>query len=78
MTDKDLSFEDALEKLEQIIEKLENEEATLDESFKLFEQGMKLGKFCSEKLDQYESKVEIILKENEQDVREPFVQEENK
>ncbi|MBQ2795301.1 MAG: exodeoxyribonuclease VII small subunit [Oscillospiraceae bacterium] len=54
---KDISFEEALEKLAQINEKLESEDISLDESVKLFKEGFELSRFCQKKLD--EAKLEI-------------------
>ena len=54
---KELNFEEALEKLAEINEKLESEEISLDDSIKLFKEGIELSKFCQSKLD--ESKLEI-------------------
>lgn len=51
------SFEDSLKKLEIISEKLESEEVGLDESIKLYEEGIKLSKLCFEKLNNAELKV---------------------
>jgi len=55
-------FEDALNKLEKIVSKLEEGEIPLDESLKLFEEGIRLSRFCNQKLDEAEKKVEILLK----------------
>ena len=54
---KELNFEEALEKLAEINEKLESEEISLDESVKLFREGLELSKLCQKKLD--EAKLEI-------------------
>lgn len=55
-------FEDALNKLEKIVSKLEEEDIPLEESLKLFEEGIRLSQFCNQKLDEAEKKVEILLK----------------
>jgi exodeoxyribonuclease VII small subunit len=55
-------FEDALKKLEKIVSKLEEGEIPLEESLKLFEEGIRLSRFCNQKLDEVEKKVEILLK----------------
>lgn len=54
---KDIKFEEALEKLAEINEKLESEEISLDESIKLFKEGLELSKLCQKKLN--EAKLEI-------------------
>lgn len=55
-------FEDALNKLEKIVSKLEDGDIPLEESLKLFEEGIRLSQFCNQKLDEAEKKVEILLK----------------
>ena len=55
-------FEDALEKLEKIVSKLEDGDIPLEESLKLFEEGIRLTRFCNQKLDEAEKRVEILLK----------------
>ena len=54
---KEIKFEEALEKLAEINEKLESEEISLDESVKLFKEGLELSRLCQKKLD--EAKLEI-------------------
>lgn len=54
------SFEGSLEKLETIVEKLESEELSLDESIKQFEEGIKLYKSCKDLLSEAEKKVSIL------------------
>ncbi len=55
-------FEDSLSKLEKIVSKLEEGEIPLEESLKLFEEGIRLSRICSQKLDEVEKKVEILLR----------------
>lgn len=55
-------FEEALKKLEKIVSKLEEGEISLEESLKLFEEGIRLSRFCNQKLDEAEKKVEILMK----------------
>ena len=55
-------FEDALNKLERIVSQLEEGEISLEESLKLFEEGIRLSRLCNQKLDEAEKKVEILLK----------------
>jgi len=54
------SFEEALEKLEEIVEELNNDEITLEKSVQLYEQGLELSKICSETLDQAMLTIEQI------------------
>jgi exodeoxyribonuclease VII small subunit len=55
--DKQLTFEQAMERLEQIVSALESGKCTLDDSLKLFEEGTKLTAFCSEQLKNAEQKI---------------------
>jgi len=54
-------FEDALEKLENIVKKMETGELPLDDALKSFEEGIKLIRFCQAKLDEAERRVEMLL-----------------
>jgi exodeoxyribonuclease VII small subunit len=55
-------FEDALNKLEKVVSRLEEGEIPLEESLKLFEEGIRLSRYCNQKLDEAEKRVEILLK----------------
>lgn len=68
--EKELSFEQAMEELERIVEKLEEGDVPLEKAIHYFQEGMKLSKLCHEKLEQVEKQMEYILKENGQ--LEPF------
>ena len=57
-------FEDAFQKLETIVKKLEEGNLSLEDSLKAFEEGVRLSRFCSKKLDEAEKKVEILLKDS--------------
>ncbi len=66
-------FEDAMKRLESIVENLEKGELSLEESLKVFEEGMALVHFCSNKLDEAEKKVSLLVKEGEgRYVEQPF------
>lgn len=54
------SFEEALEKLEAIVEKLSDQEITLEKSVELYEEGLRLSKICSETLENAALKIEEI------------------
>ncbi|MGJ7034907.1 exodeoxyribonuclease VII small subunit [Anoxybacillus eryuanensis] len=70
-----MTFEEAMSKLEDIVQKLEEGDVPLEEAIHFFQQGMKLSKFCHDKLQQVEKQMEFILREDGQ--LEPFtVQEE--
>jgi len=62
---KELKFEEALEKLEAIVEDLEGGELSLDESMKRYEEGIRLSKLCSKRLEEAKKKVEILLKSDD-------------
>ena len=56
-------FEQALEALEKIVERLEKGELTLEESLKLYEEGIRLSRLCHGKLEEAEGKIETLLKD---------------
>ncbi|MBI1864220.1 MAG: exodeoxyribonuclease VII small subunit [Nitrospirae bacterium] len=53
-------FEQALKRLEQIVDSLEGGALSLEESLKVFEEGVKLARLCARKLEEAERKVEIL------------------
>lgn len=59
---KDLNFEDAIKRLEEIVILMENEDLSLEESLKIFQEGMELSYFCNKKLDEAEKRINIITK----------------
>jgi exodeoxyribonuclease VII small subunit len=70
-------FEEALGRLEDIVKKMEAGDMTLEESLKAFEEGIKLARLCSRRLDEAERRVEILLKQEGDPVVKPFQVEEN-
>lgn len=60
--DDEVTFEQAVKRLEEIVEKLEEGQVPLDESLQLFEEGVKLSRFCNAKLEEIERKIEILTK----------------
>ena len=58
------NFENALARLEQITEELESGELSLEKSLEKFNEGMALVHFCSGKLDEAKSQVELLLKKD--------------
>jgi exodeoxyribonuclease VII small subunit len=54
-------FEKAFQQLEKIVQRLESEELPLDESLGLFEEGIRLSRFCHQRLEEVEKKIETIL-----------------
>jgi exodeoxyribonuclease VII small subunit len=68
-----LTFEKAMEQLEKIVASLETEPLSLEQSLKKFEEGMKLSQYCSEKLEETEKKISLIMGIKEDDFEEvPF------
>jgi exodeoxyribonuclease VII small subunit len=60
-----LKFEDALARLETIVSELERGDLSLDQSLKIFEEGIKLSKTCLKMLDDAERKVEILVQDQD-------------
>ena len=56
-------FEAALQRLEQIVQKLEKGDLPLEESLQLYEDGIRLSRLCHGKLEEAEGKVEMLLKD---------------
>ncbi len=72
------NFENAMQKLEEITKELEVGELPLEKALQRFEEGVKLSKFCSEKLEETEKRVTILLKGMDGDILEkPFLTENN-
>ncbi|KAA0894981.1 exodeoxyribonuclease VII small subunit [Oryzomonas japonica] len=70
-------FETSLKKLEEIVKRLEGGSISLEDSLKAFEEGVKHAAFCSQKLDEAERRVEVLLKRKDGTFgREPFEPEE--
>ena len=54
-------FEKHLTQLETVVERLERGDLTLDESVRLFEEGMKLSQSCKEELEQAEGRIQVLV-----------------
>jgi exodeoxyribonuclease VII small subunit len=59
---KEESFEQALKRLEQIVQQLEGGDLILEESLSLFEEGVRLTRVCSRRLDDAEKKITLLTK----------------
>jgi exodeoxyribonuclease VII small subunit len=59
---KEPSFEEALKGLEAVVARLESGEAPLEESIRLFEEGMALSEICRKRLDEADRKIELLLR----------------
>ncbi|MCX7634812.1 MAG: exodeoxyribonuclease VII small subunit [Syntrophales bacterium] len=58
-------FEDAMNRLEEIVHRMETGELSLDESLKAFEEGIKLARFCSKKLEEAEKRIELLVRDEQ-------------
>ena len=72
MPKKELSFEKALERLECIVEMLENGENPLEKSLELFEEGVSLVKLCNEKLEKVEGAVKVLINKDGEYIEKDF------
>ncbi|MDR6122441.1 exodeoxyribonuclease VII small subunit [Neobacillus drentensis] len=62
--EKKLSFEDAMTKLEQIVDKLEEGDVPLEEAILFYKEGMELSKLCHDKLKSVEEQLTQIITED--------------
>jgi exodeoxyribonuclease VII small subunit len=71
-------FEEALQKLEAIVARMEEGDLPLEEALKAFEEGVRLAKFCTGKLDEAERKVEKLIRDQAGKIQTtPFSEEED-
>jgi exodeoxyribonuclease VII small subunit len=61
--DENPTFEAALQKLDEIVQKLEKGELALEQSLVLYEEGVRLSRLCHAKLEEAEGKIELLLKD---------------
>ena len=71
------SFEENMEKLEQIVTELEKGDLNLDDSVKKFEEGIKVSKECNKMLEEAEKKITILINDENGIKEEDFNSEEN-
>ena len=64
------TFEQSMKQLERIVQELEDGDLPLEKAIKKFEEGIKLTKLCSEKLDETEKKISVLLKNSERQMAE--------
>jgi exodeoxyribonuclease VII small subunit len=64
---EELTLEESFSRLDEMLEKLENRELPLEESFRLYQQGMELLAHCNEKIDTVEKKILIMNGDGELD-----------
>ena len=63
--DKQMHFEEAFKRLEQIVGNLESGDLSLEESMKLFEEGIGLTEACKSRLGDAEQKIQLLLKNSD-------------
>ena len=67
------TIEQAMKQLEQIVQDLESGEMPLEKAIKTFEEGVQLSKFCSQKLDETEKRITILMQNSDGKIAEvPF------
>ena len=71
----ELSFEEAMDNLEEIVSKLEKGELTLDESVENFKKGMELSTSCNELLDKAEKSITVLVKDKDGEYAEETFEE---
>lgn len=70
-----VNFEKTLEKLDKIVEKMESGKLPLEESLKIFEEGIALTRICHKALAEAEQKVQILLETEGHEKLSPFIAE---
>lgn len=66
------TFEEAMQRLEEVVQKLEDGNVPLEQAIELFQEGMALSKRCSQQLDSVERRIEMLMEENGEWVKKPF------
>jgi exodeoxyribonuclease VII small subunit len=61
----EIKFEEALKKLERIVQELESGKLSLDESLKKYEEGVKLSRFCHQTLKDAQKKIQVLTKKGQ-------------
>ncbi len=69
------TFEEAMKQLEQIVQELESGDLPLEKAILKYEEGVRLSRFCSEKLDETEKRITILQNQEEKVLEKPFMQE---
>ncbi|WP_317856360.1 exodeoxyribonuclease VII small subunit [Chakrabartyella piscis] len=76
MAKRKISYEEAMERMEEIVDRLEQEEISLEESVALYKEGLQLSAICKEKLSVAEGEILLLRKEAGLWEETPFVKEE--
>ena len=71
------TFEQSMKQLEQIVQDLESGDLSLENAIKKFEEGIRLSKYCSKKLEETEKKISILLKDTNGEITEAPFQEDD-
>ena len=66
---KEPKFEESLERLEAIVEKLESGDLSLDQSLKLYEEGVSMSQTCTKRLEQAQKKIETLMRNASGDLK---------
>jgi exodeoxyribonuclease VII small subunit len=74
---KKQTFEDAMKQLEQIVQELEKGDQPLETAIAKFEEGVKLSKYCSQKLDETEKRIAVLLKDKDGNITEELFSSDN-
>jgi len=69
------TFEEAMKQLEQIVQELESGNLPLEKAILKYEEGVRLSRFCSEKLDETEKRITILQDQEGNVLEKPFIQE---
>ena len=70
MNKEELSFEEAVRRLEKISSELEREKIALDQSLKLYEEGVKLVRYCNKMLEDAERKIKLLSVNSDGEIEE--------
>ncbi len=68
------TFEEAMKQLEQIVQELESGDLPLEKAILKYEEGVRLSRFCSEKLDETEKRITILQNQEGNILEKPFMQ----
>lgn len=74
---ENMTYEEAVKRLEEIVNRLEDTDIPLEESLASFQEGVALSRYCREKLAEIEYKVEYLLKEEQQSLQNVECEETN-
>ncbi|GIO83649.1 exodeoxyribonuclease 7 small subunit [Paenibacillus faecis] len=70
--EQELNFEEAMNRLEDIVSQLERGDVPLEQAIELFQNGMRLSQLCGQKLSQVERKIEMIVDQEGEIGKKPF------